>query len=686
MNPLLQAFTTPHEVAPFDKIQVEHFEPAIDKLIREGKKDIQRIANQSASPTFENTIDELEKNGDQLGRVVELLFNLNHAETNQDLQEIAQKVSPKLADYSSQLWMHPVLFERVKRLHSENLTDSDTQDDKDTRPILSKEQLTVLKNYYESFLRNGAELKGGKKDRFTEIKSELSKITLKFSENVLAETNAFALHLTWENDLEGLPEFVREAAALEAKNRDLDGWVFTLHHPSFVPFMKYARNRALRKKMFMAFSFRGNQNNKHDNKGLITQIVNLRLELAHLLNESDYASYVLKKRMAATPEKVINFLNELHVAARPFAQDEYAEIHEWATSHGHPGAVERWDWAYWSEEVRKAKYDIREEEIKPFFELAKVTADIFELAKRLYGVEFKENQTIPVYHDEVQAYEVFDNRGNFLAIFYTDFFPRKGKQGGAWMTDFKGQDKLGTNQRPHVSIVCNFTRPTAEKPSLLTFDEVNTYLHEFGHALHGILSDVTYPSVSGTNVFRDFVELPSQIMENWLTEKEWLDEIAVHYVTGEKMPEELLTKLIDARNFQAGYLTERQLSFGYTDMAWHSLQQQFDGDLIHFEKKAMAATELFPEVPGYCMSTAFSHIFAGGYAAGYYGYKWAEVLDADAFSLFKEKGIFNKNVADSFRENILVKGGSEDPMDLYKRFRGQAPSIRGLLERSGLVG
>lgn len=676
MNPLLSKFNTPFESAPFDQIKLEHFVPAIDKLIAEADQDIQYIANNPDNASFENTIEALEKNGEKLGRAVEILFNLNHAETNEELQKIAQEVSPKLSDFSSRMLMNEALFARIKTIY----------EGKDALPCVSIEKDTVLSNYYDDFIRNGAELEGGKKQRFADIKSELATLTLTFGDHVLAETNAFSLDITSEEDLAGLPEFVREAAAQEAKDRKLDGWVFTLHFPSFVPFMKYSKKRDLRKKMFMAFSLRGNQGNKNDNKELIRKIVNLRLELAQIMEEKNYASYALKKRMAETPATVSSFIESLHLASRSFAEEEFVEVQKLAKENDHQDKVERWDWAYWSEKLRKAKYEISDEEVKPYFQLEKVSQGIFDLAGSLYGLRFERTHNIQLYHSDVEVYEVFEENGDFLSLLYMDFFPRKGKQGGAWMTDFRGQDNLdGKNNRPHVSIVCNFTRPTKDKPSLLTFDEVNTFLHEFGHALHGMLSKCTYPSISGTNVYRDFVELPSQLMENWLTEKEWLDQIAVHYKTGEKMPESLLQKLIDAKNFQAGYMSERQLSFGFNDMAWHSITKPFDGDIITFEKKAIEPTDLFPEIPGSCMSTAFSHIFAGGYAAGYYGYKWAEVLDADAFSLFKEKGIFNKSVAGSFRKNVLEKGGTEPPMELYKRFRGQEPSIQGLLERSGLI-
>jgi len=646
-----------------------------DKLIT---RTWNNIINNPENPSFKNTIEALEFNSEKITRTAEILFNLNHAETYPQLQKIAQEASPLLSDFSSRLLLNPLLFKRVNAVYQRNNSNKPEK--------LNAEQKTVLGNYYRDFLRNGAKLEGDEKKRFAEIKSELSSLTLKFGDNVLAETNAFILHLTDYADLEGLPEYVIEAAAEEAKSRGLDGWVFTLHQPSFIPFMKYSPKRELRKKLFMAFSFRGNKENEYNNKNLIRKIVDLRLEMASLMGEKTYAHYVLKERMAENPEKVIQFIESLHLASRPFALKEFEQVRELARNKGLQGDIERWDWACYSEMLRKKDFNVSDEDVKPYFELSNVTAGIFMLAEKLYGLKFAPINEIPVYHPEVQVFEVFDRNEAFLALLYLDFFPRKGKQGGAWMTDFRNQSvKDKHDRRPHVSIVCNFTRPTESKPSLLTFDEVNTFLHEFGHALHGMLSKCTYPSVSGTNVYRDFVELPSQIMENWLTEKEWLDQFAIHYQTGEKIPAELVGKLIKARNFQAGYLSERQLSFAMNDMAWHSLSHPFDGDVEFFEKSAMKDTELFPNVPGSCMSTAFSHIFAGGYAAGYYGYKWAEVLDADAFSLFREKGIFNREVAESFRKNILESGGSDKPMELYRRFRGQEPSVQALLERSGLV-
>jgi len=676
-NPLLKSFNTKYEAAPFNDIETEHFVPAIDQLIKDAENDIEVLVKNPENPDFKNIIEALEKNGEKLSRAVEILFNLNHAETSPELQQLAQDVSPKLSEFSSRMLMNSGLFKKVSAVYEKYKSNNSLG--------LTVEQKTVLDKYYRDFIRNGAELEGDKKMRFAAIKSELAKLTLQFGDNVLAETNAYILHLTIRGDLDGMPEFVIEAAAQEAKSRDMDGWVFTLHHPSYVPFMKYCKNRNLRKKMFSAFSSRGNQNNEFDNKENIRRIVNLRLELAGIMGEDNYATYVLKERMAENPERVKQFIESLHIASRPHAEKDYEDVKSLAHEMGHLGDLERWDWAYFSEILRVRKYEVKEEEVKPYFELSSVSKSIFDLATTLYGLNFKKSADIPVYHSEVSVYEVFEKDGKFLSLLYLDFFPRKGKQGGAWMTDFRGQSNIDQDDiRPHVSLVCNFTRPTEEKPSLLTFDEVNTFLHEFGHGLHGMLTKCTYPSVSGTNVFRDFVELPSQILENWLTEKEWLKKVAVHYETGEKIPDLLVEKLIDARNFQAGYSSERQLSFGMNDMAWHSIKVPFEGDLISFEKSAIKETEIFPDIPGSCMSTAFSHIFSGGYAAGYYGYKWAEVLDADAYSVFKEKGIFDSSVAADFNSCILSKGGSEKPMDLYKRFRGSEPSTEALLERSGL--
>lgn len=673
-NPLLHPFVSKHQAAPFDLIHEVYYIPAIETLILEAEQNIDHLVSSPDEPTFENTILPLEQNGERLNIVAGILFNLNHAETTPKLQQVAQEVSHLLTDYSSRLLMNPQLFARIKHLHS-NL-----------KLTITVEQSTVLNNWHRDFLRNGALLDDHSKKRLTEIRSALSTLTLQFADHVLAETNEFSLHLNQVEDLSGLPDFVREAAAQEALSRKLDGWVFTLHAPSYVPFMKYSDRRDLREKMATAFGARGNQGNDHDNKSLIREIVNLRTEQAQLMNDPDYATYLLKESMAGSPARVLTFLKDIHLHSKMAAKTELDEVVDFSRSEGVDFDLESWDWSYYAEKLRQKKYNFREELLKPYFKLDNVIGGIFSLADQLYGLHFEPISGIPVYHPDVKTYEVKTESGEFLSLLYLDFFPRPGKQGGAWMTDFRGQSNL-LNQlvRPHVSLVCNFSKPTSTKPSLLTFDEVTTFLHEFGHALHGMLSQCTFPSVSGTNVYRDFVELPSQLMENWALEKEWLDQFATHYETGEKIPAELIDRLIESKNFLEGYAFERQLSFGFLDIAWHTLSEPFDGDPVAFEKLAMDDTQLFRKIPGSSVSTGFSHIFAGGYAAGYYGYKWAEVLDADAFALFSKKGIFNREVAASFRKNVLEKGGSEHPMELYIRFRGQEPDPEALLERSGLI-
>ncbi|MGV8092229.1 MAG: M3 family metallopeptidase [Mangrovibacterium sp.] len=673
-NPLLIPFNTLHETAPFSKIKNEHFMPAFGESIREAKSEIQAILDNPAAPDFENTIEALEKSGRRLSVIRKIFFNLNSAETSDEIQEIAQKIAPMLAEFGNDISLNEDLFRRVKAVYEQK-----------DRLTLTPEQQTLLENTYQSFIRNGANLDEEGKARYRTITATLSKLGLQFQQNVLAETNAFELHLTDENDLSGLPESVREAAALTAKEKNREGWIFTLQHPSYVPFMKYADKRELREKMFRAFSSKGNQGNQYDNKELIKQIVSLNLEKARLLGYSSHAAFKLERRMAGATGQVEKFLQELHQASRPFAEKEFAEVQNFAAGNGFEGKIQRWDWAYYSEKLKNARYGFNEEEVKPYFKLENVIDGVFGLANTLYGLVLEQNDKIEVYHPDVKAYEVFNPQGDLVAVLYLDFFPRTGKRAGAWMTDFRDQYmENGSNIRPHISIVTNFTKPTETKPSLLTFDEVTTFLHEFGHALHGMLSQCRYAETSGTNVYWDFVELPSQIHENWACEKEWLDRFALHYQTGEKLPEELIKKIIAARNFQAGYLSERQLSFGMLDMAYYTLEAPLSEEIAGFESRAMAPTELFDAVEGSLMSTSFSHIFAGGYDAGYYSYKWAEVLDADAFSVFKKNGVFDKATADSFRTNILEKGGSEHPMVLYKRFRGQEPTVNALLERSGL--
>ena len=673
-NPLLKEWNTPHQTPPFTEIKHKHFIPAIDATLKEAKDEVDVIINGTDQPTFQNTIVALEVAGEKLERVTSVLFNLNSAHTDDEIQAIARDVSPKLSEFSNYISLNEKLFRKVKAIYAQK-----------EKLNLTPQNLQLLEKKFLGFVRSGANLEGDAKKRYAEITTELSQLSLKFDENVLAETNAFQLIVTNEKDLAGLPDYEIEAAAQAAKSKGKEGWLFTLHGPSFVGFMKYADNSQLREQMYRAYTSRGFQKNDKNNEEIIRKTVNLKLEKAKLLGFKNHAEYVLAERMAENPQKVNDFINQLHLASRPAAEKDAAEVQTFAKKLGLKDPLQRWDWSYYSEKLKNANYGFDEQQVKPYFQLEKVQAGVFDLATRLYGLTFKENKTIPVYHPDATAYEVFDEDGSFLSVLYLDFFPRESKNGGAWMNDLRPESKVnGKDIRPIITVVCNFTKPTETKPSLLTFNEVTTFLHEFGHALHGMMAKTIYPSQSGTNVYRDFVELPSQVMENWATQKEWLDLFAVHYETGEKIPAELVQKLIDAENFQAGYASERQLSFGMNDMAWHSITEPMNGDIVEFEQKAIASTELFEPVAGSCLSTAFSHIFAGGYASGYYGYKWAEVLDADAFSVFKKNGIFDRATATLFRKNILEKGGTEHPMKLYVAFRGQEPSIEPLLERSGL--
>jgi peptidyl-dipeptidase Dcp len=674
-NILCQPFDTLYQTPPFEQINVESYLPAFNDLIVKAKEEINAIVSNPSAPDFNNTIESLEKSGSQLGIASHIFFNLNHAETNEQIQAIAREVSPLLTEYSNDIWLNDALFSKVKTVY-----------EKQDRAVLSPEQVRLLEETYKGFVRKGALLEGDKRKRYREITTSLAKLTLQFGENLLAETNAYQLHITNQDELKGLPDGVLEAAEALAKSQDKDGWIFTLQFPSYVPFMKYSANRVLRKEMYMAYSMRGNNGNDHDNKDLIKQIVSLRVEKARLLGHDSHAHFVLEEHMALHPDKVNSFLNELLEASMDAARQDVKDVEEYAQKKGLEGALQRWDYPYYSEQLKAEKYGLDDEATRPYFQLEKVEKGIFNLATQLYGITFKENKTISVYHEEVKTYEVFDADGSFLSVFYVDYHPRASKQGGAWMTSFRDQHRRGEEDvRPHISIVCNFTRPGGQKPPLLTFTEVQTFLHEFGHALHGMFSKVTYESQAGTNVYRDFVELPSQIMENWGTQKEWLKDVGLHYKTGEVIPEALIQKIIDSENYQSGYAMVRQLSFGMNDMAWHSLKEAFYGDVIAFEKASMSVTELFPEVEGTAFSTGFAHIFDGGYAAGYYGYKWAEVLDADAFEAFKENGIFDKATAQQFRTEILEKGGTAHPMELYKKFRGHEPSIEPLLKRSGLL-
>ncbi|MDJ1471252.1 M3 family metallopeptidase [Xanthocytophaga flava] len=674
-NPLLESFQTPHETFPFDRIKNEHYLPALKEAIEAGKKEIDAIVNNPEAPTFENTIAALDQSGSLVDRVSAILFNLNSAETSPELQKIVKDASPLLSEYGNDIRLNAALFDRIKTVY-----------DQRNELNLSAEGKTLLDKTYKGFARNGANLNEDDKARLREIDVKISELSLTFGEHVLNETNAFLLEVDNEEDLAGLPEFVREAAKMAAKEKGKSGWAFTLQAPSYMPFMAYGENRELRRKLAMAYNSRAFLGNENDNREIVKNIVALRHKRAQLLGYESHAHFVLEERMAGAPKKVIHFLDELLEYAKPVAEQQMQELTQYAKTQGFAEEkLQRWDYAFYSEKLKKEKYAIDDEILKPYFKLENVIDGVFKVANKLFGLNFKENKQIPVYHPEVTAYDVTDDNGNFVSVFYADYFPREGKRNGAWMTSYRDQRILnGKDIRPHVSIVCNFTKPTETKPSLLTFGEVTTLFHEFGHALHGMLSKCTYGSTSGTNVYWDFVELPSQIMENWCYEKEALDLFARHYETNEPIPQELIEKIIASANFMEGYGTLRQLSFGMLDMAYHGNAQPIS-DVAEFERQAILQTSLFPETEGINTSVAFSHIFAGGYSAGYYSYKWAEVLDADAFEYFKEKGIFNRQVADAFRENVLSKGGSEAPMELYKRFRGQEPSPKALLKRSGLL-
>ena len=676
-NPLLGKWSTPHGTVPFDQIKVEHYEPAFKEGIASLKREVDAIADNGDAPTFENTIVALERSGQLLSRVSGAFFNVLSADASDAMMEVSQRVSPELTESSNYIYLNDKLFARVKAVYDQRASLG-----------LDKEDAKLLEETYRAFKEQGATLSKEDKERYRELSTEMSLLSLQFDQNALKDQNRYELLLTDEKEVAGLPESIREAASQLAKERGKEGWLFTLDAPSYVPFMRYADDRTLREKLYRAYMSIGNKGDEYDNKEIVRKLVNDRLALAQLMGYKDYAEMELSHKMAKSAENVYNLLNQLLAAYKPVAINEYNAVQGFAIGMEQENiAIQPWDWSYYSEKLKDIRFKVNDEMTRPYFQLDSVKKGVFGLATRLYGITFKENADIPVYNKEVQVYEVYDEEGKFLAVLYTDFFPREGKQSGAWMNGIKSQyhDEKGKDSRPHIIIVMNFTRPTETKPSLLTFDEVETLLHEFGHALHGIFADGKYASLSGTNVYQDFVELPSQIMENWLTEKEYLDQIAVHYQTGERIPQDLVQKLIDAANFNAGYMCCRQVSFGLLDMAWHTLTQPFTGDVIAFEKAAWEPAVVVPDVPGTCMSTSFGHLFAGGYAAGYYGYKWAEVLDADAFSLFKERGIFNREVAKSFHDNILSKGGTEDPDVLYKRFRGQEPTIDALLKRNGIT-
>lgn len=675
MSVLLSKFITKHNTAPFSQIKIEDYVPAFNEGIALAKAEIDAIVNNPDAPNFENTIVAMDYSGDILDRLSSIFFNLNSAETNDEMQKIAQEVSPLLSEFGNDIRLNADLFAKVKAVYDQKESLN-----------LNAEQTTLLDKKYKSFSRNGANLPEDKKNQLREIDKELSKLSLQFGENVLAETNNFELHLTDYNHLSGLPEGTIEAARLLAKNQEKEGWVFTLDHPSYVPFLTYADNRELRKKMAIAFGAKAFQNNEFDNQENVLKIAKLRFERANLLGYKTHAHFVLEERMAESPEKVFSFLNDLLAKAKPAAQKEFAELTAFAKELDGIEQLEKWDGAYYSEKLKQQLFNLDDEKLKPYFQLEKVLDGAFTVAKKLYGLTFTEVFDIDKYHEEVTTYEVKDAENNLVSIFYADFFPRKGKRNGAWMTSFKSQYvKDGVNERPHISNVCNFTKPTETKPSLLTFNEVTTLFHEFGHGLHGMLADTVYPSLSGTSVYWDFVELPSQIMENWCYEPEALALFANHYETGEIIPIEYVQKIKESASFQEGLATLRQLSFGLLDMAWHGQDPTSITDLKAFETEQFANTQLYPDVKENAMSTAFSHIFQGGYSSGYYSYKWAEVLDADAFEYFHENGIFNEEIAKKFKDNVLSKGGTEHPMTLYKRFRGQEPKPEALLKRAGLL-
>ena len=675
-NPFLSKFNTPFNTIPFDQIKVEHYMPAIEEGIKQGLAEVDAIVNNIAEPDFSNTIEALEKVGPLLEMVSMTFSNLNLAETSKEMQAIAKEMSPKLSDYSNDIMLNIELFKRVEVVYNKKQSLS-----------LTPEQSTLLDKTYKSFVRNGSKLNDTQKEKLRNIDKDKSQLTLSYNENVLAESNAFELVITNESDLAGLPEGTIEAAKLTAKERGKENaWVFTLDYPSYGPFMTYAENRALKEQMFKAFGSKAFKNNEHDNQEILKKIAVLRHERAVLLGYKSHADFVLEERMAESPTKVFSFLENLLDNALPFAKEELEELKAYIkTNHG-PEDLKKWDIPYYAEKLKKEKFAIDDELLRPYFKLENVIAGVFETAKRLYGLTFHQRNDIPLYHKDVTTYEVKNAQGEFLAVFYADFFPRAGKRQGAWMTSFVNQKiENGVNVRPHVSIVCNFTKPTESKPSLLSFDEVTTLFHEFGHALHGMAANGQYGSISGTSVYWDFVELPSQILENWCYEKECLDLFAKHYETGEPIPADYIQKIIDSSNFHSGLATIRQIGLATLDMAWHSQDTKDVTSVKDFELSVTAKTDLMPSVPETCTSCSFTHIFPGGYSSGYYSYKWAEVIDADAFEAFKEKGIFNQEVATAFYQNILSAGGSEHPSILYKRFRGREADPKALLRRSGLI-
>ena len=673
-NPLLEKFETPFESAPFSKIKNEDYKPAFIAAIKEAKDEVDAITSNPEAPTFENTIEAMELSGEKLGRISAIFFNLNSAETNDEMQQIAQEVSPLLSEFGNDVRLNQALFERIKKVYNQK-----------EQLNLTAEQAYLLDKKYKGFSRNGANLNDEEKSKLREIDKQLSMLSLQFGQNVLAETNNYQLIITDENDLKGLPSYAIEQAKTDAEQKNSEGWVITLQAPSYIPFMQYAENRGLREKLFKANGVKAFQENEFNNEENVKQIVKLRHERAQILGYKTHAAYVLEERMAKTPETVLDFLNDLLVKAKPFAEKEIKELSDFAQEIDGIDTLQRWDHAYYAEKLKQKKFNLSEEELKPYFQLENVTQGAFDVATKLYGITFKEINTIDKYNDEVITYEVLDKDGNFLSLLYADFFPRAGKRPGAWMTSFREASNVnGVTKRPHISIVCNFTKPTKDTPSLLTFQEVTTLFHEFGHALHGMLPNTVYESLAGTNVYWDFVELPSQFYENFCYEPEALKLFAKHYKTGEIIPQELIEKVKESSSYMEGYQTVRQLSLGLLDMAYHANNLKEIDNLQAFEKESFKATELYPEVENNMTSTSFSHIFQGGYSSGYYSYKWAEVLDADAFEFFKETGIFNPETAQKFHK-LLSSGGTVEPMELYENFRGHKPTPDALLKRAGLV-
>lgn len=678
-NPFFNDYSTPHNTVPFHLIKLEHYEEAFMEGMKREKEELDKIINNEEEPTFDNTIiykDETkgEHYYDLLGRASTVFSCMLGAETNDDLDALAQKMSPLLTQHANDMQLNEKLFKRIKHVYEHHRE-------------LTPEEATLLQKVYDGFVRSGALLNEEGKEQFRRLSEEASLLSLQFSQNLLKENKAFELHLTNEEDLDGLPESARQMAAHTAQEQNKEGWIFTLDFPSYSPFLTYSTKRELREKLYMAKNTEGIHDNPENNLAICTRLINIRRELAQLLGHDTYADYVLEHRMASSVKNVYKLFNDLISAYKPQAIKELKEVEQLAKEmEGDAFEMQPWDFGYYSHKLQLQKYNIDSEMLRPYFELSKVIEGVFGLANRLYGISFKENNEIPVYHQDVKAYDVFDADGSYLAVFYADFHPRKGKQGGAWMTEFQGQwiNRKGENVRPHVSVVMNFTKPTPQKPALLTLGEVETFLHEFGHSLHGMFANTRFGSLSGTNVWWDFVELPSQFMENYATEKEFLRTFAYHFESGEPIPDELIDRIIKSKNYLSAYGCLRQVSLGLLDMAYYTQKDEFKEDIITFEKDAWKDAIITKQLPNTCMTTQFSHIISGGYAAGYYSYKWAEVLDADAFSLFKKNGIFDKSTALSFRENILSKGGTEHPMTLYKRFRGQEPTIDALLERNGI--